>query len=279
MLSKIELRIVFIVTCLIPCTSSALPEAVMETCEESGRTSTPLNRFIIDANAGTAIDKKTGLMWERCFHGLTGVECNQYVESLTDEESASANPLFNALTDGSFITGLEKARIANENNYLGHNGWRVPSIKELMKIVDTQCYQKLFNDERKAENERNEVPFFNSDVFPISNGLIGSMRSIITTTPEAVKIHEWSYRIKGISLHNDVHNFGNSGGFVHSTGVNNATSGNKEIELRHYNHRGLFPESIDDYTQRHFYRGALKLVRTVAKDEFNASLTQNNSTE
>jgi hypothetical protein len=257
--------------------ATALPNA--QSCEESGRTSTPASRFIIDAEAGTVIDKKTGLMWERCFHGLTGSQCNQYVAKLTIEEEASDNPLFYALTDGGFSDELAKTRQANSQNHLGYNDWRLPSTKELMQIVDTQCYEKLFNDERKPEGERNEVPFFNPAIFPISNDLIGSVRSIFATTPEAIDVRPFEFRIKGVSLYLDDQDFGQPGGLIHSTGPIRSWPPVDGLDWKQYkNQRAPLPSEVNDYQyDSYFYRGVLKLVRSVTRSELNAQLTANSS--
>jgi len=45
-------------------------------CQEGKiRPTTPTEQFIIDADKGTVLDTKTGLMWKLCVEGRSGADC------------------------------------------------------------------------------------------------------------------------------------------------------------------------------------------------------------
>lgn len=96
---------------------------------ESIPAATPSSDFV-DKNDGTVLHKPTGLIWMRCALGQQwdGKTCNG-VPPQRDWQQA-----------------LQSAATFNENGgFAGHKDWRLPSIKELDSIVETQCFQPAIN--------------------------------------------------------------------------------------------------------------------------------------
>ena len=82
-----------------------------------------LGAFTINTD-GTATDARTGLTWDRCLLGQ-------------DHDSACAGP-------GDPYTweqGLAAAEALNAENYLGHDDWRLPNIRELRSLAERACVQ------------------------------------------------------------------------------------------------------------------------------------------
>jgi len=125
-----------------------------------GKTSYGINIFI-DNNDGTISDKATGLMWSQ-----------------------------NDSNDGmNWQDALAWVQIKNNENYLGHNDWRLPNAKELQSIVDyTRCpdttgsaaIDPCFNV-TKIINEAGQVdyPFFWTGTTHVRFGNIGSAGAYI----------------------------------------------------------------------------------------------------
>ncbi|MBU3004225.1 Lcl domain-containing protein [Paraglaciecola arctica] len=95
-------------------------------CDNSGQRSTPDERFILSGN-GTAIDKKTHLMWKRCVVGseFNGTSCEIGYESATWGDALVA---------------------ANNSNFAGYDDWRLPSIIELNSIAEEYCLAPSINN-------------------------------------------------------------------------------------------------------------------------------------
>ncbi|NEX16856.1 MAG: hypothetical protein C1943_09565 [Halochromatium sp.] len=78
----------------------------------AGQTSLPF----VDNGDGTITDPNTGLMWERCVYGRTGIDCfNGSASEMTWQEA---------------LTNAQNASRA------GYNDWRLPNVKELQSLVD-----------------------------------------------------------------------------------------------------------------------------------------------
>lgn len=82
-----------------------------------------------DNTDGTVTDSKTSLMWKRCSEGQVwnGVTCNG-----------------NA-TRYSWQAALQQAQTLNAGGFSGYNDWRVPNLKELLSIVEGQCFDPAIN--------------------------------------------------------------------------------------------------------------------------------------
>ncbi len=115
------------------------------TCESTGNTDTPLSRFIINTDQGTAIDRTTNLMWKRCIERMSGPQC-------TYSEGESSGSLgFN--WSGAVLH-------AEQHEFAGKFDWRIPNVIELMSIFDYQCY----NSNGSKENHG-----INYSVFPMDD--------------------------------------------------------------------------------------------------------------
>lgn len=117
--------------------------------------STPTSQFTAHDN-GTITDNKTGLTWKRCSEGQTwtGVTCAGTTASYTWQNA------------------LKQAQTLNAGGgYAGNTDWRVPNVKELLSIVESQCL----------------LPTTNLTVFPNSpsNSVYWSSSSYLTDTTQA----------------------------------------------------------------------------------------------
>ena len=82
---------------------------------------TGLERFEINENVVS--DKHTGLMWRRCFEGMSGDNCEQ------------GQPL-----QLSWPSALHHADTINKQNaYKPYKNWRLANVKELLSIGELQC--------------------------------------------------------------------------------------------------------------------------------------------
>lgn len=93
--------------------------------------STPSSNFT-DNGDGTVTDTTTGLTWMRCSEGQTW-------------DQASGLCAGTAATY-TWQGALQLAQSIDSNGgYAGHSDWRVPNIKELNSIVETQCTDPAIN--------------------------------------------------------------------------------------------------------------------------------------
>ena len=98
---------------------------------ESIRAATPTADFI-DNRDGTVTHKQTGLVWMRCALGQNwdGKSCTGEAKKHNWKKALQAAPDFNAA-----------------GGYANHADWRLPNIKELDSIVETQCMWPSINTE------------------------------------------------------------------------------------------------------------------------------------
>lgn len=87
-----------------------------QTCNTHIIADTPTSRFIINEAQGTAVDKKTGLMWRRDLLS-TGFP-SQWKTALVNAQASS---------------------------FAGYKDWRVPNLKELSSIVEASCSNPALN--------------------------------------------------------------------------------------------------------------------------------------
>ncbi|RWX45678.1 hypothetical protein H206_01435 [Candidatus Electrothrix aarhusensis] len=84
---------------------------------------------LVDNNDGTITDIKTGLMWKRCLEGVEGDNC----------ENGSPS-------DFTWQQALQQPRAVNDaSGFAGYGDWRLPNIRELITIVEEQCYNPAIN--------------------------------------------------------------------------------------------------------------------------------------
>ena len=62
---------------LAACTLLTLcsPLTLAQTCVAGIQASNPTSVYVVDSANGTVTDTRTGLMWDRCARGLSGVGC------------------------------------------------------------------------------------------------------------------------------------------------------------------------------------------------------------
>ncbi len=97
-------------------------------CNERVSSTTPLSRFIIDAN-GSVRDLQTALIWSRCPIGYSVDTAGTPVIFTDDTCEPSA--------DGRLT--WQQALEATPRN------WRLPNVKELMSIVERRCASPAMN--------------------------------------------------------------------------------------------------------------------------------------
>ncbi|MCI5157076.1 MAG: DUF1566 domain-containing protein [Candidatus Electrothrix sp. AUS1_2] len=93
--------------------------------------STPDSK-LIDNKDNTITDLQTGLMWKKCSEGFSGESCGTgSIASFTWQQA------------------LEQPDIVNNNGgFAGYYDWRLPNIKELLSIVEEQCWWPAINRNR-----------------------------------------------------------------------------------------------------------------------------------
>ena len=110
-----------------------------QTCQTNSiLATTPTNRFTIN-NDGTVSDTKTGLTWNKCSEGQSGVDCR-----------------IGTATTYTWQGALQQAQRVNNNGFFaGYKNWRLPSIKELNSIVEEQCSEPSINLAVFPESQNN----------------------------------------------------------------------------------------------------------------------------
>lgn len=101
-----------------------------QTCNSDMPASTPDDQ-LIDNGDGTITDSKTDLMWKQCLEGVDGDNCeNNSPSTFTWQEA------------------LQQPGTVNVNGFAGYNDWRLPNIRELLSIVEVQCFEPAINATR-----------------------------------------------------------------------------------------------------------------------------------
>ncbi|MDH4275212.1 MAG: DUF1566 domain-containing protein [Gammaproteobacteria bacterium] len=106
--------------------------------------STPSARFVINtSNASVAIDKLTGMMWERCSLGFTFQANAAGVAHCVDSGTTNRFSWRDALSAAQAIRDQASAVVPVLHNRYGD--WRVPTMKELSTIIEFQCWDPSVN--------------------------------------------------------------------------------------------------------------------------------------
>lgn len=104
--------------CLIICLFAIYSTAVSHAQDKTDTSLTP--HYTVNGD-GTVTDTKTGLMWKQCPEGISGKDC----------ATGKADKF-------KWQYALDKAKAINDGEgYAGHKDWRVPTIEELMSIINT----------------------------------------------------------------------------------------------------------------------------------------------
>ena len=110
-------------------TSLALfaPWAAAQTCVAGIQASNPTSVYVIASANGTVTDTRTGLMWDRCARGLSGVGC---------ATGTASTFTWQAALDAAATIGA----------YKGYNDWRLPNLRELRSLVEECRFNLSINE-------------------------------------------------------------------------------------------------------------------------------------
>ncbi|MCI5159007.1 MAG: DUF1566 domain-containing protein [Candidatus Electrothrix sp. AUS1_2] len=122
-------RIFFLILC---CISSAVTVHAEQTCKTNSIPASTPDSQLIDNGDGTITDSKTGLMWKKCLEGVAGDTCNNGSPSAFTWQQALQRP-------GTVNSG---------EGFAGYTDWRLPNVRELISIVEEQCYKPAINLKR-----------------------------------------------------------------------------------------------------------------------------------
>ena len=103
------------------------PLTLAQTCVAGVQASNLTSFYVIDSGNGTVTDTRTGLMWDRCARGLSGIGCFTGTASTFTWQAA----LNAAATIGT---------------YKGFSDWRLPNVKELRSLVDECRFGPAINE-------------------------------------------------------------------------------------------------------------------------------------
>ncbi len=93
------------------------PVIYAQSCASGTMASNPPNVYVIDTINGTVTDTRTGLMWDRCPRGQSGVACGTGSAAALTWAAAISVP-------------------ATLGIYKGYSDWRLPNVKELRSLVE-----------------------------------------------------------------------------------------------------------------------------------------------
>lgn len=85
----------------------------------------------LEVDGDVVKDPVTGLMWRRCFEGVSGDSCDSGEPGLMSWPAA--------------LLHIEKINQAGDE--ANHTDWRLPNIKEIASIADLQCSNPSLNPE------------------------------------------------------------------------------------------------------------------------------------
>ena len=103
------------------------PLTLAQTCVAGVQASNLTSFYVIDSGNGTVTDTRTGLMWDRCARGLSGIGCFTGTASTFTWQAA----LNAAATIGA---------------YKGFSDWRLPNVKELRSLVEECRFGPAINE-------------------------------------------------------------------------------------------------------------------------------------
>lgn len=150
-----------------------------QTCNTSSIVATtPSSRFTVNGN-GTATDKQTGLMWKQCLEGRSGESCYSGAPvNLGWDEALQVPAALNA-----------------SGGFAGYTDWRLPNIKELLSIVERQCYDPALNlmvfpNEQQIRNVWSGSPYVDPSIDAWYVGFGGGGSNFGSN-----RVNDWSVRL------------------------------------------------------------------------------------
>lgn len=161
----------------------AHPAWAAVTCTASGQgenTSMPASTdgaFSVTGGGATVTDSRIGLEWDRCSLGQTwnGSSCA------------------NSPTPYNWQAALQAAKDANTANYLGHQDWRLPNIKELRSLAEQRCWSPAI-DSSYFPNTASDVYWSASSYVPFPSGAwgvyfhVGFVSAVFTSSSSYVRL-------------------------------------------------------------------------------------------
>lgn len=104
------------------------------------------DRYIVNQEQGTVIDRVTGLMWDRCHYGLTGEGCAYLLSDPT--QLADPDTALHTVANATPAKHIAHVNQANDDDYRGYNDWYMPNIKELTALADAGCVSYYLEDDK-----------------------------------------------------------------------------------------------------------------------------------
>lgn len=120
-MNKLMHHLVLLVLCTVV---TGVVEARTQRCKDSKQATTPTSDFVLNDN-GTALHKKTGLMWKRCIEGTRGASCT----------SGKPKKLF----------WEDMTKEYKNSSFAGLRGWRIPTVDEMKSIIEKKCKGPALN--------------------------------------------------------------------------------------------------------------------------------------
>jgi hypothetical protein len=144
---------------VLPASALALEEIIP--CESDNTKNYP-NRYTVNMDQGTVLDKMTGLMWDRCYYGLAGAGCDYQLKQ--PEVLADLSLTYEEMIGATALQHMANINEANTNNYLGYSDWYMPNVKELSGLSDNGCLPHYINPEETWETLTAVQPSY---IFPL----------------------------------------------------------------------------------------------------------------
>ncbi|MGR0482879.1 MAG: Lcl C-terminal domain-containing protein [Candidatus Electronema sp. V4] len=117
---------------LVFCIFSAAAVHATQTCTPDSILASTSDSQLLDNGDGTVTDSKTGLMWKQCLEGVGGALCDAGLPSNFTWQEALKQPII----------------VNSGGGFAGYTDWRLPNIRELVSIVEEQCYNPAINMNR-----------------------------------------------------------------------------------------------------------------------------------
>jgi hypothetical protein len=148
-------------------------------CESDNAKNYP-DRYAVNVDQGTVMDKMTGLMWDRCYYGLTGAGCEYQLKQ--PEVLADLSLTYEEMIGATVLQHITNVNEANDNEYLGYSDWYMPNVKELSGLSDNGCLPHYINPEKTWDTLTAVQPSY---IFPLiaAGNFYKSHPYMISSTP------------------------------------------------------------------------------------------------
>ena len=146
--------------------SPAEPELVYDGtagCSGMIPASTPDSHFHHEPDQATSLHVQTGLEWSRCALGQQWDDESEQCTGTADTHN--------------WQSALQAVQDGNDDEYLGHDDWRLPNIHELRSIVETRCNNPAINRHVFPQTPVNRAWSSTPSVFDPENALMTDFAS------------------------------------------------------------------------------------------------------